>query len=73
MQLGPNINSLQALGNLCFHKHKNWVISRFAVIQMQRDGGHQQKRNARTRGRSHGHPERKCLPTGGHSGAVKTS
>lgn len=41
-QLAPNINSLQALGNLCFHKHKNWVeaISRFGMIQMQNRGGH---------------------------------
>lgn len=42
-QLAPNINSLQALGNSCFHKHKCWVISRFGVIQMQSGGGHQQK------------------------------
>lgn len=46
-QLAPNINSLQALGNSCFHKHKYWVISRFGVIQMQSGGGHQQKTSER--------------------------
>lgn len=25
MQLVPNINSLQALGNMCFHKYESWV------------------------------------------------
>lgn len=49
MQLVPNINSLQALGNLCFQKHEDWLeaFSRFGVIQMQSSDGHEQKKEVR--------------------------